>query len=206
VGLQITGTAANGIDYSNLASSVVLPVGATVTNIAVWPISDALVEGSETINIRLLPGVGYTLNSLTNATITLNDRPIDQWRKDRFNVAELLAPEISGDLADPDADGLSNLMEYALGTNPRQDEPARRPFARVENGFFLFSHSISSTAIDVTIILEQSTNLVDWGTSSIVLVADEEVNGIRTRTVRLSAPVAGALPAYIRMKAQRLGP
>jgi surface-anchored protein len=41
------------------------------------------------------------------------------WKASHFTLAELLEPNISGDHADPDGDGWSNLLEYALGGHPR---------------------------------------------------------------------------------------
>lgn len=48
------------------------------------------------------------------------------WRLEFFSLAELLDEEISGDGADPDGDGLSNLMERARYSDPRDgsDGPA----------------------------------------------------------------------------------
>lgn len=40
------------------------------------------------------------------------------WRVENFTLAELLDTDISGELADPDADGLSNFLEFALQTDP----------------------------------------------------------------------------------------
>ncbi len=40
------------------------------------------------------------------------------WQATHFDLAELLDPAISGDYADPDKDGLVNLLEYALNTSP----------------------------------------------------------------------------------------
>jgi len=41
------------------------------------------------------------------------------WRLRHFTPAELEVPGLSGDLADPDGDGRANLLEFALGANPR---------------------------------------------------------------------------------------
>src|SRR5690606_5165694 len=50
------------------------------------------------------------------------------WRQDQFTTAELEDPELEaavwGDLADPDGDGLSNLLEYALALPPRDGTSA----------------------------------------------------------------------------------
>ncbi|MDB6131960.1 MAG: hypothetical protein JWM59_203 [Verrucomicrobiales bacterium] len=47
------------------------------------------------------------------------------WKAEVFNTAQADDAAISGENADPDADGLTNLMEYALGLPPLQpDNPA----------------------------------------------------------------------------------
>jgi surface-anchored protein len=40
------------------------------------------------------------------------------WQATSFKLGDLLNPDISGDYADPDKDGLVNLVEYALNTSP----------------------------------------------------------------------------------------
>ncbi|MGI9240114.1 MAG: hypothetical protein ACR2RV_04905, partial [Verrucomicrobiales bacterium] len=40
------------------------------------------------------------------------------WQATHFELSELLDPEVSGDHADPDNDGLLNMVEYALNTSP----------------------------------------------------------------------------------------
>ncbi len=54
VHFQIGGTAINGVDYMHIADSIVIPAGDTTVTININPITDALVEGTETVKIYLL--------------------------------------------------------------------------------------------------------------------------------------------------------
>lgn len=54
---SVGGTAANGLDYQFLPGMLRIPAGASGASLVVWPIDDTLVEGTETILIRLEPPV-----------------------------------------------------------------------------------------------------------------------------------------------------
>lgn len=49
------------------------------------------------------------------------------WRARNFDAATVMDESIAGDLADPDHDGWSNLLEYAFGGNPRGSGLKRAP-------------------------------------------------------------------------------
>lgn len=72
VGLQISGTAINGVDYYLLSSSVTIPAGETVVSLSIRPYVDAITEGTEYVTVTVLPGAGYTLGSAT-ATVSIED-------------------------------------------------------------------------------------------------------------------------------------
>ncbi len=104
------GTASSGADYVGASGTLVWADGETADKtFTVSTKIDQLVEGSETVNLQL--------NGDATGTLTVNDSPMDNWRAARFGAnANITA--IGGDNADPDHDGLPNLLEYALGTDP----------------------------------------------------------------------------------------
>jgi hypothetical protein len=73
VNLAISGSAAAGSDYTALPTSIVLPAGVATRTMAVLPIDDEQTEGTEDIQVSLLPGVGYVLGSLRSGTVQISD-------------------------------------------------------------------------------------------------------------------------------------
>jgi len=55
----LSGSATNGTDYESLTSSVIIPAGATSTNLLVKPLADTLVEGTESVTLSLSNNAAY---------------------------------------------------------------------------------------------------------------------------------------------------
>ncbi len=53
------------------------------------------------------------------------------WLEQHFSPTELDDPALAGSAADPDGDGAPNLVEYALGLDPRTTDPAGLPRLRL---------------------------------------------------------------------------
>lgn len=53
-------------------------------------------------------------------TLTFAVGTFARWQAEWFDADELDDPSVCGPTADPDLDGLTNLLEYAFGTHPRQ--------------------------------------------------------------------------------------
>lgn len=61
----------------------------------------------------------WQISPLRNGSPAAEPASLTIWKRVHFNPQELSDPKISGDLADSDSDGRSNLDEYISGTNPR---------------------------------------------------------------------------------------
>ncbi len=55
VGYTISGTASNGVDYAHITNAVVIPKGVWSARIGIYPRGDNLLEGTETVVLRLEP-------------------------------------------------------------------------------------------------------------------------------------------------------
>lgn len=62
-------------------------------------------------------GTGANSNEVSATPVTAN--LYAAWKSLKFTAPELLDSAVSGNTADPDKDGLSNLLEYATGTEPK---------------------------------------------------------------------------------------
>lgn len=101
----------------------------------------------------------------TPPPITLRD-----WRWARFG-ASVFNPEVFSDAADPDGDGLANLFEYALGTDPMSSN-AWPCNAGVLNGFLTVSAPKDPQASEVSWGAESSADLSHWQSADTVVVQD----------------------------------
>ena len=142
----------------------------------------------------------------SNGTLVISGAaPMDSWRTSHFTANEITAG-LAADHADPDGDGLDNLTEYIMGTDPRAFTPqalALTPAA--DNSFTLTFTARRATGSGYAGLtrkydLQQSGNLADpnsWqpvpGQTNIV-GADQTVTltlagGISSKFYRLSVRV-----------------
>lgn len=88
--LVFSGTAANGVDYARIPTTVTIPAGLSATSVQVTPIDDTSVEPAESVTISLAPSSAYTLNaSLNSATVVIRDNDVAR-SNDRFADRQVL--------------------------------------------------------------------------------------------------------------------
>jgi alpha-tubulin suppressor-like RCC1 family protein len=74
---------------------------------------------------------GFGGASTTVASLGAGDSA-DSWFFDNFSVSEFLDAQVISDAADPDGDGIENLLEYALGLDPREKDISGLPTTRTD--------------------------------------------------------------------------
>ncbi len=162
VNYVMSGTANAGVDYVQPAASLLIPAGQTVIPISISPLADSLFEGDETLVLTLLTNVGYELGTYTNASAVLHDGGFGLWRGTNFTAAELSDTNISGALADPDDDGVRNLLEFFHGTEPKTTNAAPTlELVQDTNGWHI-DWQRHADAASLYLRLESSADLVSW--------------------------------------------
>ena len=85
------------------------------------------------------------------------------WLTTKFTAGELLDPAVSGPNADPDADGLGNLLEFVEGTEPKTAEQGKGPVYTTPAGVPTITLVAKTSSLSqVTITGQSGTTLLSW--------------------------------------------
>lgn len=158
VSLAAGGTATAGVDYSGFTQALVIPAGSASANLVLTTLPDELPEGTETVALSIVAQPGYTAGTPAIANAELFDRPLHAWL-----MNEISQPGKRGPRDDADADGLPNIMEYFLGTDPDANTPRIGPTKVIPQGSAaVFTYPRALNRPDVTGRVEWSTSLHQW--------------------------------------------
>jgi hypothetical protein len=132
--------------------------------------------------------------------------PIELWRASYFTTNELATAAVSGDTADPDGDGLSNLAEFALRLHPRQPSLTGRPTTRVQDGYLTITYTRRKYRPDITYTIGSSGDLTNWNSGpghTAWVGASDNGDGSETVVERDAIPAANAARRFLRLKVTR---
>lgn len=198
VNLTRSGTATNGSDYQSLASNVTIPIGAASATVTITPLADTLAEGDETVTLSVATDLVYAVGSPGSAMVTIIDLPVDAWRMTQFG-SDANNANLAGDTADFDGDGLKNLVEYAMGLNPKTTNAPS--MAAVEAGMLTLTFTRNLAATDVTLTPRWSMDFGFWSTAGVTEEALGEVGSIRT--IKAKVPVGMDTRKFLRLQVTR---
>ena len=122
------------------------------------------------------PDLAGTIRVKTGGDAT----PIQSWRLANFGTSANSGN--AADNADPDKDGVPNLVEYGLGMNPNVSSKTGLPTYAIPAGSGVISFGRNLAATDVTYVVQASNDLATWATLA-----------TRTSGSGTWAPVAGGV-------------
>ena len=157
----------------------------------------ATYTGTRTGTFATVTGLpnGYTVNYATpNQIILVGSAGYSSWTTNYGLTGSDALPN-----ADPDHDGIPNLMEYVLGGDPRVASTSFLPAATIVGSNLVLSYKRNDASVsDTTQTGQWSTDLIHWNNVTPVLVHDNgSAPDDMTITVPLSYAVNGRLYARL---------
>ena len=137
-------------------------------------------------------GISSAGTSVTAST------PWKTWVTSTFTAAQALDPSISGPLAAPAKDGMSNLLKYALNAPPGSTATALLPVLSVNGSTLTFTYRQNDAATDLTYVVEQSQDLSTWTTAtpSTSVLSDDG----HTRVIQATLPRGTGTQLMLRLR------
>ena len=198
VPLTASGTATPDADYAGFSGSLTIPAGQASGELLLHTVTDDEAEGAETVTLTLGAGAGFTIGTPDSATATIADAPAQAYFHEAIPDAGQRGPT-----DDPDGDGVPNLLEYFIGSDPVAGSTTTLAVLELppsEPGEFKVRYPRAQNRPDVLGALQWSTDLATWR-------AGGESDGARTVNFAeavISAP--GADPETIEVTTTVTGP
>ena len=120
----------------------------------------------------------------------------------------MLDPSFSGNLVDPDNDGIVNFLEYAFGGDPKNAEPSIGPESLIleEGGedYIGLNFRKRLGVNDIQYLIEYSNDLVSWNLANEAVLSDvvNHDDGSVTETYRISKIGDSGMSHFLRVKIQ----
>lgn len=143
-----------------------------------------------------------------SVSFVVDTRLYEAWLTARFNSAQLVDPAISGPSADPDADGIPNLLEYAFAREPlTANSPAALPAVAIGlDGRITLAYFQAASRPDLVFTPEWTSDLTGtWQSSATYLteISRTAAAGGENVTIRGEATLTVAPAQFLRLRVTR---
>jgi len=196
------GSAHAGTDYTATSGTLSWPDGDTAPKTISVPLSNnPVIAASKTLSVTLSAPAYGALGAQATSTLTLNEPPFQAWQFSNFG-ANANTAATAGDLADPDGDGLANVIEYAFAADPNVPSPVALPVVASEvvggTTYVTITYTRDTTRTDLTYQAQVATTFPNWSDVPDVVIG---TNGT-LETRKASVPQSGA-QKFLRVKITR---
>jgi hypothetical protein len=183
------GTAVNGQNYTAVAGVLNWTNGESgAKTFSVPVLNDGLADSNLTVSLALSNPTNRAsaLGLQSTAVLTIVPSSSSVWKLAHFGANANDA--IASDTADPDQDGIVNLLEYAYATNPNLANT--NPFTgQIAGQQFQLQFPRNTSAADITYLIQASGDLFAWRNLLTYTVANGWVTNVPGATVTESAAV-----------------
>ena len=139
---------------------------------------------------------------------SLTPQDFTTWRTQHFDAAALADPLVSGPDADPDGDGWSNFLEFALGTLPHWEVahlplPEAYPMTVGASDYLALEFASWTGAAGLTYTVQVTDDLEQWddgaGFTTVVSGPTDNGDGTMSMVIRDTTPTSGSERRFIRL-------
>ncbi|MFM2197235.1 MAG: hypothetical protein RLZZ505_667 [Verrucomicrobiota bacterium] len=187
--LALTGDHAPGSTFTLINKSGAAPIGGTFAGL---PDNTIFISGSRAWQINYQGGDGNDL------VVTLLAHQLT-WRHTYFKTTDNAGD--AADMADPDSDGLNNLMEFATGSAPDSPNGSTTGFIRKDGTIeFTYCRSHAAVADGVDFVVEWSDTLRrDWSEEGVVQLSVPNTDNGSSTLWKATLP-AGSGRRFVHLK------
>lgn len=200
---RTNGETAKSYDISALPPGLTYTFGSPVSSITGTPTTGGSfaiqIVGWEERNQRGKHTPTYTFNLTINQPAT----PLEIWTESFWTGSDLSSPDISGPNADPDYDGIENLLEFIFNLDPTKKESFPGTFGTdpSDEAFLSYTLPFNSDAGEMIKFQESSTLKSSEWTDIDPTTSDAEIT-TSDSAISLKIPKASAARKMIRVVAR----
>ena len=145
------GTAIAGQDYLDTSGTLSWTNGdSSPKNFNVTILTNQPAGTNPTVFLTLSNATGGAyLATQSTAILTIIETPYGLWKFNHF-ATNANNPAISGDAADPDNDGIPNILEYAFGSDPNSADTNRPVTGAIVSNYFQLQFNRNTAATGMT--------------------------------------------------------
>lgn len=201
-----TGSATNGVLPLTVNFAANASLGSAPFHDGQWTFEDGeFATNANPTKIFRSPGIYHARVTVTDTNgniaqgvvaVTVNGT-YELWAAGKFTPTEFTNAAISGYAANPDGDSYANLLEYALGREPKISDGKTFPTLTLTGGVATLTYPHLKAAADVALSLQVSSDLTNWTNTTPASVLD----GGAIETITVSEAVAANSARYFRLRA-----
>jgi len=157
--LALSGSAADNVGVTTVSWRLNGGSWSTATGSTAWSASVTLAAGLNTIDVQSSDAASnFSAIVSRSVNLTSSGLSLPAWRQLYFGSSANSGA--GADLADPDQDGIPNLLEYALGLNPTQNSAGLLPKPYFASGALVMSFTQPVSVSGITYGAEWSQSLL----------------------------------------------